>query len=331
MATSGTVAQTEILVETLVSHAIQRCGKLPSTAGGELLAKIREALYFHIADLGNEGVNLWCINKSVVNVVPNQVAYQLPIGTNKIADMLYRTLWTLAGTATTAADSQIFTCTTAQAVDNITGRFTAAGAASIAIEYQDLVTGVWKTLSTLSPVTVVAGAVFVIDLDSTASAIAWRIRDTSGVLLAMDSVYFRRVNSELPMAQLNKDDYTSLPNKHYPGGKSLQFWFDKQIEPRVWVWPMSNQPLDQVVIWSASEIQDPGDLTNKLSVPTRWYQSIMANLAYQSAFLIPPAELPAGRLNDLKTEATEALMRASDGESDGSSYQLAPRIGGYTK
>ena len=331
MATSGTVAQTEVLVETLISHAIQRCGKLPSTAGGELLAKVREALYFQIADLGNTGINLWCISKSVVNVVANQVAYQLPVGTNKISDMLYRTLTSLPGTLSTAVDAQIFTCSTAQAVDNITGRFTAPGVASIAIEYLDTVSSTWKTLSTLNSVTVVAGAVFVIDLDTTALAVTWRIRDTSGTILAMDNVYFRKANTELPMSRLNRNDYANLPNKHYPGSKSLQYWFDKQIEPRVWLWPVSNQPLDQIVIWAAIEIQDPGDLTNKLSVPTRWYQSVMATLAYNTAFLIPPAELPPGRLADLKMEAAEALGRASDGESDGSSYQLAPRISGYTK
>lgn len=330
MPTSGTVAQTQITVETLIAHAFNRAGKLTSTIGGELLQKAREALYFICADLANDGINLWCLSKSVVNVEADKVAYQLSVGTNDLTDVLYRTLTTLPGTPVAGAATQTVDLTAAYAVDNVTGQLTAAGTLSMAVEYS-LDNLAWVTLLTLQAVTVVSGAVFVIDLDNTAEARYWRIRDTSGTLLGMTAVRFRKANTEIPMAQLNKNDYANLPNKHYEGQRSLQYWFDKQIEPKLWVWPVSNQPLDQIVIWAASEIQDPGDLTNSLAVPTRWYEAILSKLAHKVAFYIPPNELAQGRLGELKIEATEAMTRASNGESDGSSYQLAPRIGAYTK
>jgi len=330
MPTSGTVAQTQISVETFIGHAFKRAGKLKSTIGGELLQDAREALYLLCSDMANDGINLWCLSKSVMNIEANKIAYQLSVGSNDVVNALYRTLTTLPGTPVASASAQTVDLTAAYAVDNVTGRFTAGGVASLAIEYSlDGVT--WVTLTTLQAVTVVLGAVFVIDLDDTAEARYWRIRDTSGVLLGMNQVRFRKMNQEITMSKLNRDDYTNLPNKHYPGQRSLQFWFDKQIEPRVWVWPMSTQILDQIVIWCATEIQDPGDLTNSLAVPTRWYEAVLSNLAHKVAFYIPPNELPQGRLAELKTEATEAMIRASNGESDGSPYQLAPLIGAYTK
>lgn len=330
MATSGTVAQTQISVETLISHAFGRCGKLPSTVGGELLARAREALYFIVADLGNDGINLWSMTKSVMNVVANQVPYQLPVGTESITTALYRTLWSLPGTVIYSASAATVDVQSPQPVNNVTGRFTAPGSASLLVQYS-LDNLVWVTLTDLQPITVIAGAVFTIDLDKTADAQYWRIADASGTIVAMDNVRFRKTNTELTMAKLNKTDYENLPNKQYRGQKALQYWFDKQIEPRVWVWPMSNQTDDQLVFWLASQVQDPGDLTNELAVPTRWYRAVTASLSVDVAFLIPPSELPQGRLTELKVEKIEAMRRALDGESDGSSYKISPNISPYTK
>lgn len=330
MTTSGTVAQTKVTVEQLISHAFGRCGQLPSAIGGELLSRAREALYYLLADLGNDGINLWCMTKSVLNVVPNRVDYQLPVGTLDVTNSLYRTLWSLPGVPVQTADAVTVDVGGPEPVDNVTGRFTTGGTLSMVIEAS--IDGVvWHVLVENPEIEVAAGASFVTDLDSTMTAQFWRIRDISGTLLPMDNVRFRKVNTEITMAALNIDDYTNLPNKHYRGQRSLQYWFDKQIEPRVWVWPMSDKELDQIVIWSALQVQDAGRLTNDLAVPTRWYRSIQATLSHQVAFLVPANQLPQGRLGELKNDADEARLRAINGESDNSSFRIAPRIGSYTR
>lgn len=331
MQTSGTIATQPITVDTLVTHALQRCGKLPATTGGELLQRVREALYFLVADMGNDGINLWCMTKSVVNVVPYNAAYQLPVGTNDCTEALYRTLWKMNGVLSSPTPDVLqFTASASLPLDNISARFTEAGTASLAVDYSyDGAT--WYTLITLQSVEVIPGAVFVVDLDNTANATYWRLREITGTpILGMDDVRFRKINNELLMSRMNRDDYTNLPNKHYQGQKALQFWFDKQIEPRVWVWPVPMYDVGQIVFWAASQVQDPGDLTNSLAVPTRWYRYVQAALSHMTAFLIPQNELAPGRLEILKADADECRLRASNGESDGSSYQLAPLIGGYT-
>lgn len=332
MATSGVVAQQTVIVDTLITHAIQRCGKLPSTAGGELLQRVREALYFLIADLGNDGVNLWCMNKSVVKTQPYSAAYQLPVGTLDVTQVLYRDLWNIAGAfSSPSVDILQFTATADQPVNTISFEFAATGTATLAVEYS--IDGVsWLTLLSLSPVTVVDGSSMTIDLDNTALAKYWRLRElTTPAILATRNVLLRKVNNELPLWKLNLDDYANLPNKYTTGQKALQFWFDKQINPRMWVWPIPTTDQGQLVIWSASQPQDPGAMTNELAVPTRWYRYIAAALARETAMLIPPNELPAGRLADLKADAAECRLRAIDGESDGASYQLVPNISPYTR
>lgn len=332
MPTSGTIAQTVVSVETILSHAFTMCGKLPSMVSGELLAKAREALYFVLSDMTNEGISLWCLNKSVLNVIPFQTAYQLPVGTNDITNMLYRTLWELSGVMSYGAGLAQLGLAAPEPVDSVSGTFATGGTIAPQVSWSnDGVT--WVPLVQLNAVQVEAGANFTIDLDNTVNALFWRVDDwsASADLPTFTGVLFRKVRDELTMAQLNRDDYVNLPNKRYPGGKALQYWFDKQIEPRVYVWPQSTSDRDQLVIWSEQQIEDPGHLTNQLAVPPRWYRAVLGATAYQLAFRIPKSELPEGRLGELKVEADEAMVRASDGESDGSSYQLSPRIGVYNR
>lgn len=332
MSTSGVVAQQAVIVDTLVTHAIQKCGKLPSTAGGELLQRVREALYFLMADLGNDGVNLWCMNKSVVKVQPYSAAYQLPVGTLDVTQVLYRDLWNIDGVFSGPSVVILqFTATESQPVNSISFEFAAPGTATLAVEYSTDGAN-WFTLLNLAPVTVVDGSTMTIDLDNTSTAQYWRLRElTAPSILGMRNILFRKVNNELPLWKLNLDDYANLPNKNTTGQKALQFWFDKQINPRMWVWPVPTTDVGQLVIWSASQPQDPGSMTNELAVPTRWYRYIAAALAREAAMLIPPNELPPGRLVELKADATEFRLRAIDGESDGASYQLAPNISPYTQ
>lgn len=330
MATSGTVAQTAITVDDLITLAVLNAGKAPSTVGGELLQNIRNALYLMVADLGNDGINLWCLTKSVANVIPGQSSFQLPDATNDVTNALYRTLYAMSGMLVTSASAVTFTPTTPVAVTNITFTFVTAGAANIVIEYT-LDGSTWLQQTLMNGVYVAAGAVFTMDIDNSTLAMGWRIRDTSGVLLSLTNVLFRKIANEITMGHMNHDEYTNLPNKQQQGGKSLQYWFDKQIQPRLFVWPVSTTMNDQIVMWAASEVQDPGDLSNALAVPTRWYQSVVDTLSYRVAKLLPPAELAPGRLASLKQDDIDSKKRATGAESDGSSFRLAPRVRGYTR
>lgn len=331
MTTSGTVAQTSISVDDLITLAVLQAGKPPSTVGGELLQNIRNALYLIIADLGNDGINLWCLNKSVQNVLGGQSTFQLPVATSDVTNALYRQLNAMTGPVVASFDAQTYTPSGPVAVSNITGVFTTGGTASVVIEYSLDGTN-WLPQTAMDSTYVATGALITTDLGNTQPAVAWRLRDTSGALLPMSDVHFRTISNEVTMGRMNRDDYTNLPNKMQAGSKSLQFWFDKQINPRAYVWPVASTSMrDQIVFWYAAEVQDPGDLSNQLAVPTRWYQSLCDTLSYRTALLIPPAELPPGRLAVLQQVDANSRRRANDGESDGSSFRLSPRVRGYTR
>lgn len=335
--TSGTVGRTQISVNTLIEHAFRRCGKLASTISSELQISARENLFFILSDLANRGISLWCVQKTVLGVIPEQIVFDLPIGTVDSLYALYRTKTDLTGTVVSAAGWQglnlgvgseqaVYTASIMFSVDTVN--------AVLYVESSDDGSA-WIERQTFAvQPSVPAGQWQCADLDNSAVAQYWRIRDASGTLPTVDQILFSIEPYEVPMAQLNRDDYASLPNKTFNvpnGSKSLQYWYDKQIRPRVWIWPSSQGDVDQLVFWLHHQIQDVGALTNLLDVPQRWYESIIFLLAARVALELPPGELPQGRYELLSGEAEKHLTQAEDGESDGSAYRLQPAIRGYTR
>jgi hypothetical protein len=333
MATSGTVSQTVVDVTALVEHAFRRCGKLASTISSELQLSARENLYFLLSDLANRGLSLWCIQKYVLGVSPYKTSYTLPVGVVDVMNTLYRTKTDLTGSTISGAGWQGQDLTTAQLVHTASVSFVSNATVTLVLEYSaDNAT--WVT-SVAFPVaqTVLAGEWLAVDPDSAVTARYWRVRDTSGTLPAVSILVFSKDPYEVPMAKLSGDDYQSLPNKTLSapaGSKSLQYWFDKQITPRIVIWPASQGNVDQIVLWSQRHIQDVGALTNTLDIPQRWLESIILTLACRCALELPAGELPPGRYELLSAEAEKHLLQAEDSENDGSPIRIAPNIRGYS-
>lgn len=335
MATSGTVGQTQINVTTLIEHAYRRCGKLASTISSELQLSARENLYFLLSDLANRGLSLWCLQKQVLGCNAYQVQFPLQVGTVDVLTTLYRTSTELTGDTISGAGWQglDFGVAATEAVYNAAITFTGATAPTLVLEASsDAVTWV-EQAAFPSGVSVAASTWICCDSENSQAYRYWRVRDTSGTLPAVGTLRFSNIPYEIPMSKLSNDDYAALPNKTFSvpsGSKSLQFWFDKQINPRLWIWPASQGSTDQIVVWAQKQIQDVGALTNDLAVPQRWLESIILLLSCRCAVELPAGELPQGRLKYLEAKSAEHLAQAEDGESDGSPIRLAPNIRGYT-
>lgn len=334
MPTSGTIAQTQINVATLIDTAFRRAGKAPSTISGELFGAAQNALYFLCAEMVNRGVNLFCVRKNILNVRAETAAYTQSIGTDDILNVLYRQLQEPVGTVISGVDYIGVDFEEPVVVHNVSGYFTTAGETSMVVEY--LIGTDWKSLVGFGTASVDDGSDFASDIQRPMTAKTWRIRDASGNNIVPAVARFRKVWNEVNMSQLNRDDYVNLPYKqgytpNYSGSqRGLQYWHDKQITPVLYIWPVSNQINDQIVVYQHGQIEDVGELSNELAVPARWYECIIFTLAMRLCLEIPPGELPPGRLEFITGQATYYTQEAGRGESDGSSYKMTPRIGGYT-
>ena len=330
--TSGTVGLTTVDVTTLIEHAFRRCGKMPSTISSEQQLAAKESLFFLLTDLVNDGINLWCVQKAILPLIAGKSNYVLPPGANKVLTCNYRTQQALASSSTVSGAGyygQVFASVVSPT--NVQVAFSAAGTPNLLIEYsQDGSTWVLSGQFPTQQVAVPAGTAIAADLDQTTPALYWRVRDASGTLLGVSALVFSSGPSEIPMADMNRDDYFSLPNKTFQANKSLQYWFDKQIVPQIWLWPVPNTG-DQVTAEIYRQIQDVGAFTNKLEVPQRWYEYVIFALAEKLFIELPTGEGDPRRLEYLERKVAYHLDRAANGESDGAPIKLQPNIRRYTR
>lgn len=332
MATSGQVGVVTYDISTLLEHSFRRCGVFATSISAEQQISAKENLYFLLSDLANRGISTWCQQKVVLGIALNQTNYNLPLGTVDILDTFYRTTNFIG----TPASASATTWSTDAGAGNTLGA-TTIGVTSATVQTLTLVVETspdnlsWTTIFTPPKITTVAGLTSWFDIDNTTSARYWRIRETVLASLTLTNAQFGYNGLEIQMSQLNRDDYTNFPNKSFPG-RPLQFWYDKQyLVPRIWLWPVPDDPTAQVVIWIQRQIQDVGSLTNTIEVPQRWLESIIFLLASRVAMELPPNTLPPGRIEMLLGLAEQHLLQAEASESDGSTTKMLPNISPYTR
>lgn len=329
MTTSGTIANTTVDVAKVVEHAVRKCGVPSSVITGEQLRVARENLFLILTALTNKGLNLWCIQKIVQPVTQFQSKYVLPAGTVDLLSGLYRYGAYSAATSYAGAAATL-NAGTAIGVTSATVVATIAGTYSLVIEASpDGVT--WNQVGSNTMMTASAvGDLLAVDVDAFLTNQYWRVREVA-LSVTLASVTFLSSTTELPMGVLNRDDYTSYPNKGFASTTILQYWFDKQIQPILHLWPVPSIAGPQVVMWIQRQIQDVGALTGTLDIPQRWLNAIIHKLAAATYLELPPNVLPPGRYEILQPLAERLEKEAEDGETDGAPIRIQPGIRAYSR
>ncbi len=331
MATSGTVSTTQFTTRQVIDHAFRRCRLGAQQITSEMIDVANDQLYLILSNLANRGVQLWCIEKLIMPLYEGNGAVTLPLGTVDVLNTNLRTLTQISGTESA-------TTTTYQVL--VSGGVTATtvgilwnGAAVPFVVEQSTNGSNWFPVPTEQDTTAptqIAGEWLWVDFDASTTNSYFRVRATSGTLSVTD-VYFGNTPTEIPIARLNRDDYTALPNKYFLG-RPLQFWFDRQREqPIMHLWPVPNASAttQQIVLWRHRYIQDVGTMVEELDVPQRWFDAIVALLASKLAEETP--EVDANLMPILEAKAEKALAQAENEERDNSPIYWAPLISPYTR
>lgn len=331
MATSGTVSTTQFTTRQVIDHAFRRCRLGAQQITSEMIDVANDQLYLILSNLANRGVQLWCIERLILPLYEGQGAVTLPLGTVDVLNTNLRTLLESTGTtATTSTTFQVYN------VDGLTVttvgiKWSATSQPYVVEMSNDGVT--WTAVDTMESTNdpdEVAGEWSWVDTEVPESADYFRVRVTSGTLSASE-VYFGNTPNEIPIARLNRDDYTALPNKSFLG-RPLQFWFDRQInQPIMRLWPVPNATAEtqQIIAWRHRYIQDVGTMTQELDIPQRWFDAIVALLASKLAEETP--EVDAQLMPILEAKAEKALAQAENEERDNSPIYWTPNLSMYTR
>lgn len=328
MAYSETVSQTRFTTRKVIDSAIRRCRLRAEQITAEHISIANDQLYLFLSDLANQGLPLWCVQKTVYPLYEGHQHVTLTTGTVDILNCNLRTTPEIGGAVTTTA-TEYTVALPVEAAATTVGVLWSSSAVPIVVERSDD-GATWETVGTENTAWVDGLKVWY-DLDTVRRALYYRVRATSGVL-AVDSVYLGGTPTEIPMSRLNRDQYTNLPNKAFQSSRPLQFWLDRQAAaPVMNLWPVPSDAAEnsQIVLWAQRHIMDVGAMTQQVEVPQRWLEALTAGLAAKLAMELVGVDPQMIGLLDQK--AAIALATAQAEERDNSPIQMLPNFSAYTR
>jgi hypothetical protein len=327
MAYSNTVSQTVFNTRRVIENAARRCKLTAQSLTPEHVDIANDQLFLLLSDLSNRGIQLWCIEKQIYPLYNGLGDLTLDTGTVDVLNSNLRTLQQVTGINTDTSTTRTVNFTTDTFVTTV-GILWSAAAVPVALERSDdNVT--WTTIQT-ETTTATAGQWTWFDLESSVATVYFRVRATTGTL-GFSQIYLANTPTEIPLARLNRDDYTNLPNKSFQSNRPLQFWFDRQVQqPVMHLWPVPNEEaeVNQIVLWRQRYIMDVGTMTQEIEVPQRWYEAIVAMLA--SRLALEYIEVDPSMISMLDAKAKESLYFAQQEERDNSPMMILPNIAMYT-
>ena len=146
---------------------------------------------------------------------------------------------------------------------------------------------------------------------------------TSTTIDVLDVIVRRTENNEttdIQMNQVSRSAYWNIPNKDTEA-RPTQWFLDKQITPRLYIWPASENSTDQLIINRLVRIEDADAGVNTVDVPFRFYPCLSAGLAYYISLKRAP-----DRIELLKNLYEEEFARAADQDESRASLFIAPSM-----
>jgi hypothetical protein len=328
MAFSNTVSQTVFNTGRVIDNAFRRCRIPAAMITAEYIDIAKDQLYLIFGELANQGTPLWCIEKQIYPLYDGIGDVTTDTGTVDILNSNLRWLQEVSGANYDGPTFREVDFSNATFVTTV-GVFWTAASVPISLQRSDdSVT--WTTIQTETP-SAVAGQWTWYDLDSSVATQYFRVLATSGTL-NFSQIYLGNTPTEIPLARINRDDYTNLPNKSFQSNRPLQYWFDRQVnQPVMHLWPVPNLQAStyQIVLWRQRYIMDVGTMTQEVEIPQRWYEAIVALLATRLALEV--LEVDPQLVPTLNALADKALMIAQMEERDNSPMMIQPNIGPYTR
>lgn len=359
MAYSGTYNQTKVNVDQLISYAFRDAGKTSEEMTPEYVQAAKQALFYILQNSVNRGINIWLQEIVVLGAQTNQQILPMPancvdvleanwiyiinpqIATALPADNVNS--WSLFDQDANAALDLHATSTLAK---NYFGAeyqqqtrlfyvgfnaYAPGGSATYNLDFQVSQDGVtWTTWESFPSVTLEDRKWQYFGVNTTQEFYFYRLNNrTTGSTFSLRAIQFAQSQQVIPMARLNRTDYFSLPNKQFPSQRSLQYWFNRQIDPEMYLWPVPNNNFQAFSMILECQPQDVGSLTNQLYMPDRAIPYFQSALSHKMAMQLPGIDM--ARVAYLEKLALEARTQFEEEDRDKSPIYFQPNISYYTR
>lgn len=152
---------------------------------------------------------------------------------------------------------------------------------------------------------------------------------SSDIVMILDA--YRSINqgqtnqTDIFMTSISRDDYAAYPVKQTQGPPT-QYWFNRQIVPTITTYPVADgggpYTLNYYAVLQMQDANIPSGETP--DVPYRWYDALVAGLAYSVSRIYAPA-LESIR----KTDAQDAWNIAATQDTENAPVRIQPKFAGY--
>lgn len=353
-AISGIVAGKLFTVQDAIEKAWRRCKLTPDELTHEWQDTARQSLLLRLTALANEGIPLWKVGRVILPCRLGQESVQTPVGSVDVLNLNYRnyTDWGLTSLLSSTAGGVVanlidrlmntnFIQTSlngAVVMDSGSGNtiaLTIFGLMSYQNQYYQLVIdrssdgNVWTNVVTL-PQMLFPDSQFVwFDVDGALPYRFWRVRETGGNTLSLIQLVFGAAPTAVPMGKENRDTFSSLTNRTFQASNPAIWYFDKQHQPIIHIWPTVNNMVMHLEAWIEMQIDDLGDPSAVLDVPQRWYDATCWDLAADLAAEHPKVD--DNRENKILSRRKESKTLAWSHENDFGPVRISPDISAYTR
>src|SRR6267142_431392 len=254
LSTTGTVNTTSWDTRTVIDRAYGALGLTTQQITGEKITIAQDLLGLALADLVTTANPIWCLEKILVTLVNGQRDYVMPAGTSDVNRAFFRTMSNVtpvAFTNTTAA----YTIDFGLQADGITNNDTSVGTwaidwtgAAVPVTFQSSEDNVtWATIGASTMVSASGTGTIWYDMRINLAQRYWRVIPTVVVppnLLSITAARVYNTPNDIMMYRMNKDDYWNMTNKFF-GGRPLQFYLQRDLQPFMQLWPQPNLQASQ--------------------------------------------------------------------------------------
>jgi len=129
------------------------------------------------------------------------------------------------------------------------------------------------------------------------------------------------VSTDILLTPISRADYAAIPLKSQQGPPT-QFYLERTITPTVYFWPVPDTTY-AFYYYVMNFTQDPGNMTNTLDVPQRWFDAMAAGLAVRLATKKNPTMKA-----DLKMDAETAYAAAAAEDTESVPTRIVPSLVG---
>jgi hypothetical protein len=134
------------------------------------------------------------------------------------------------------------------------------------------------------------------------------------------------VNTDISLNRISVSTYANIPTKDQTG-RPYQIYVDRATSaPKITLWPVPDSSTTYTLTyWYLKRMDDATNpVSQTIQVPFRFYNALVAGLAYQVALKKPEA---AERISMLKDLYDEAFQLAADEDRDRASNRFVPFVG----